>query len=285
MRTNALIQSAYPRLLPAATIARGTRITLHLKEDAEELLDPTKLSSLVKTYSEFISFPIEVWASSQESKQVEDAAATATAVADWEKDKAAAEAEGKEFKEAKPGPVRPALLCACARGGRPQRPERRFRSLLASQSLFRPVPLSPPPWCLVQIMKTEFATEWGWKVQNNNKPIWMRSPKEVDPKDYDEFYKVRRNGASLGDRCFTRRDKTQRIDTRFTPNRKCPPHLRSLTLSTAAALSLAPPLSFSRPLSRSSSTRWRTRTSASRATLSSAPSCTCRAWRRSTSRR
>ena len=38
---------------------RGTRITLHLKEEAEELLDAAKISSLVKTYSEFISFPIE----------------------------------------------------------------------------------------------------------------------------------------------------------------------------------------------------------------------------------
>lgn len=129
---------------PAAKIARGTRITLHLKEDAEELLDHNKISSLVKTYSEFISFPIEVWASSQEEKQVEDAAATATALADWEKDKAKAEAEGKEFTDPKPAPV----------------------------------------------MKSEFETVWGWKVQNNSKPIWMRSPKEVDPKDYQEFFKT-----------------------------------------------------------------------------------------------
>ena len=44
----------------AERLPRGTRITLHLKEDCEELTDATKLSSLVKTYSEFISFPIEV---------------------------------------------------------------------------------------------------------------------------------------------------------------------------------------------------------------------------------
>ena len=44
----------------ADRLPRGTRITLHLKEDCEELTDATKLASLVKTYSEFISFPIEV---------------------------------------------------------------------------------------------------------------------------------------------------------------------------------------------------------------------------------
>jgi hypothetical protein len=42
------------------SLPRGTRITLHLKEDCEDLTEPTKLATLVKTYSEFISFPIEV---------------------------------------------------------------------------------------------------------------------------------------------------------------------------------------------------------------------------------
>ena len=40
-------------------LTRGTRITLHLKEECEDLTEATKLSTLVKTYSEFISFPIQ----------------------------------------------------------------------------------------------------------------------------------------------------------------------------------------------------------------------------------
>lgn len=29
------------------------------------------------------------------------------------------------------------------------------------------------------VKKSETSTEWDWTLQNNNKPIWTRSPKEV----------------------------------------------------------------------------------------------------------
>ena len=53
----------------AADLKRGTRITLHLKEDATELADAAKLGSLIKQYSEFIQFPIRLWASKTEYEQ------------------------------------------------------------------------------------------------------------------------------------------------------------------------------------------------------------------------
>eukprot|EP01112_Ceratiomyxa_fruticulosa_P004842 TRINITY_DN1539_c0_g3_i2.p1 TRINITY_DN1539_c0_g3~~TRINITY_DN1539_c0_g3_i2.p1 ORF type:complete len:827 (-),score=265.12 TRINITY_DN1539_c0_g3_i2:50-2530(-) len=40
------------------TLGRGTRITLHLKEDAKEYLNQDTIKSLAKKYSEFINFPI-----------------------------------------------------------------------------------------------------------------------------------------------------------------------------------------------------------------------------------
>lgn len=39
-------------------LKRGTRVTLHLKEDAYELADEKKVGELIKQYSEFIQFPI-----------------------------------------------------------------------------------------------------------------------------------------------------------------------------------------------------------------------------------
>ncbi len=39
-------------------LKRGTRVTLHLKEDAYELADEKKLAELIKQYNEFIQFPI-----------------------------------------------------------------------------------------------------------------------------------------------------------------------------------------------------------------------------------
>mmetsp|Transcript_3084 Transcript_3084/g.4713 ORF Transcript_3084/g.4713 Transcript_3084/m.4713 type:complete len:801 (+) Transcript_3084:115-2517(+) len=40
---------------------RGTKIVLDLKSDAEEFIEDTKLRSIIKRYSEFINFPIELW--------------------------------------------------------------------------------------------------------------------------------------------------------------------------------------------------------------------------------
>jgi heat shock protein 90kDa beta len=74
-------------------LSRGTRITLHLKEDAAELGDPTKLSSLIKQYSEFISFPIKLWVSKQTPRQEVDAEATAKK---QEEENAKAKEEGKD---------------------------------------------------------------------------------------------------------------------------------------------------------------------------------------------
>ena len=45
------------------TLKRGTTISLYLKEEAQEFLEPTKLRELVVKYSQFINFPIYVWES------------------------------------------------------------------------------------------------------------------------------------------------------------------------------------------------------------------------------
>merc|ERR1712028_227574 len=43
-----------------ATLGRGTRVTLHLKEDAHDYLSEDKLKESAKKYSQFIQFPIYV---------------------------------------------------------------------------------------------------------------------------------------------------------------------------------------------------------------------------------
>jgi len=52
------------------TLGRGTLITLHLKEDAKEYLDPANLKNLVLKYNEFIAYPIYVWSSHEEEKEI-----------------------------------------------------------------------------------------------------------------------------------------------------------------------------------------------------------------------
>ena len=53
-------------------LKRGTRIILKLKEGAEEYLETTKLKDLIKTHSEFISFPIKLLVEKTEQEEVTD---------------------------------------------------------------------------------------------------------------------------------------------------------------------------------------------------------------------
>lgn len=45
------------------TLGRGTRVTLHLKDDALEYIEEDKIKNLVKKYSEFINYPISLYMS------------------------------------------------------------------------------------------------------------------------------------------------------------------------------------------------------------------------------
>lgn len=47
------------------TLGRGTLVSLHLRSDADEYLDETKLRELIRKYSEFINFPIYLYAPHQ----------------------------------------------------------------------------------------------------------------------------------------------------------------------------------------------------------------------------
>jgi len=53
------------------TLGRGTRVTLHLKDDAAEYVEQEKIRNLVKKYSEFINYPIKLYLSKDIREQVE----------------------------------------------------------------------------------------------------------------------------------------------------------------------------------------------------------------------
>jgi heat shock protein beta len=102
----------------------GTRLILHLKEDATDYLETSKIDELLQRYSEFIEFPIYVWKEKTEYKKVPD------------------EEANKDLKE----------------GDEPK-------------------------------MKTVPETTEGYERANNQKPIWLRPPKEVTEEEYKDFYK------------------------------------------------------------------------------------------------
>jgi len=76
------------------TMTRGTEIVLHLKKDQLEYLEEKTLEDLVKKHSEFIGFPIELFTTKEESKEVSDDEAD-----DDEKDDDAPKVEEVEDEE------------------------------------------------------------------------------------------------------------------------------------------------------------------------------------------
>jgi len=54
------------------TLGRGTRVTLHLKDDAVEYVEQDKIKNLVKKYSEFINYPIKIYLSKEIRKTVDE---------------------------------------------------------------------------------------------------------------------------------------------------------------------------------------------------------------------
>jgi molecular chaperone HtpG len=57
----------------AATTPRGTSITLHLREDAQEFLEDWKIESVVRTYSDHIAHPIMLTVASETARQINTA--------------------------------------------------------------------------------------------------------------------------------------------------------------------------------------------------------------------
>lgn len=55
----------------AADVTRGAEVTLHLKKDADEYLEPARLRLIVKTYSDHISFPISLTVTGGEGDTIE----------------------------------------------------------------------------------------------------------------------------------------------------------------------------------------------------------------------
>lgn len=120
---------------PENLLPRGTSITLHLKIDEKfEYSDAIRIQSLVKSYSQFISFPIYLWM--EKTRTVEDTEADTEVETSEEADTPeGADATKKEKK------------------------------------------------------KTRTEKYNDWELVNETKPIWMRSPKEVQKEEYDAFYK------------------------------------------------------------------------------------------------
>merc|ERR1712228_181122 len=143
---------------PNPILKRGTEITLHLREDASDYNDEKKLKDLVKKHSEFIGFPISLYVTKEEEKEVE---CSSSEDEDEDKD------EDKEDDEEDKGEDKD-------KDGAMEVDEEEFKKSTDKAK-----------------KKTKKVKEvkHEWEKVNTQKPIWMRKPDEVKDEEYTAFYK------------------------------------------------------------------------------------------------
>jgi heat shock protein beta len=132
------------------TLGRGTRVSLHLKDDALEFLEQDTIKTIAKKYSEFINFPIYLYSSKVVEKEV-------PVEEEEKKEEAPAEEEKKEEAETKDVEVE--------EEEEEEEAEEKPKTKKVSE------------------------TVWDWELLNETKPIWTRSPKEITDEEYKNFFK------------------------------------------------------------------------------------------------
>jgi heat shock protein beta len=132
------------------TLGRGSRITLHLKDDALEFSKEDTVKKNIKKYSEFINYPIYVrvnktFSREEDIEEEEGAAKNETETAPKETPSSEEDLEVTDEKKE-------------------EKKEKKKRT--------------------VQDWKYE------WELINENKPLWLRDKKDVTKEEYFKFYKA-----------------------------------------------------------------------------------------------
>ncbi|KMZ96966.1 endoplasmin [Plasmodium vivax North Korean] len=120
-----------------STLKRGTRISLHLKDDATTLMNDKKLVDLISKYSQFIQYPIYLLHENVYTEEV-----LADIAKEMENDPNYDSVKVEESDD----------------------PNKKTRTVEK------------------KVKK--------WKLMNEQKPIWLRPPKELTDEDYKKFFSV-----------------------------------------------------------------------------------------------
>ncbi|KMZ78137.1 endoplasmin [Plasmodium vivax India VII] len=120
-----------------STLKRGTRISLHLKDDATNLMNDKKLVDLISKYSQFIQYPIYLLHENVYTEEV-----LADIAKEMENDPNYDSVKVEESDD----------------------PNKKTRTVEK------------------KVKK--------WKLMNEQKPIWLRPPKELTDEDYKKFFSV-----------------------------------------------------------------------------------------------
>jgi len=165
------------------TLGRGTQVILHLKEEASEYLEPSRLKALIRKYSEFINFPIYLWEQKTRYIEVED-------------DTPEESPEGENFEtitldeedeiSAKIAEERQKVIENAMNEEKAESTEDINEASVEEEEVDKDEVGETPE------KKTKSVPEhyYDWTQINTQKPIWLRDPKEVTEEEYHSFYKA-----------------------------------------------------------------------------------------------
>ncbi|XP_018416597.1 PREDICTED: heat shock protein HSP 90-alpha-like isoform X2 [Nanorana parkeri] len=132
---------------------RGTKVILHLKEDQTEYLEEKRIKDVVKKHSQFIGYPITLYAEKQREKEISDNEA--------EEETAENKAEEKDGNKEKP---------KIEDVGSDEEEDAKTEGKRKK----------------TRKIKEKYIDQ---EELNKTKPIWTRNPDDISNEEYGEFYK------------------------------------------------------------------------------------------------
>merc|ERR1719218_249095 len=138
---------------PDEQLGRGTRISLYLKDEAQDFLETDTIKGLITKYSEFINFDIYLYTSKVievDAEELEEEEEEEEEAAEGEED---SEEDGEEADD---------------EGDEAEVEDEEEEDVAEGRKVEK--------------------TVWDWEIINANKPIWTRSTKDVQTEEYHKFY-------------------------------------------------------------------------------------------------